>query len=72
LAFNARALHEALDPRTPLRDRVKFLAIFSSNHDEFVMQRFGRAALRLPSLRASGRHTCVNSRPGVPRGGHID
>jgi polyphosphate kinase len=42
LAFNARVLHEALDPRTPLLERVKFLAIFSSNLDEFFMKRLGR------------------------------
>src|SRR5205085_5860424 len=39
LAFNERVLHEALDPRTPLLERVKFLAIFSSNLDEFYMVR---------------------------------
>jgi polyphosphate kinase len=35
LDFNARVLDEALDPKTPLLERVKFLAIFSSNLDEF-------------------------------------
>ena len=39
LAFNARVLHEAEDPRLPLLERVKFLAIFSSNLDEFYMVR---------------------------------
>ena len=39
LEFNARVLHEALDQRTPLLERVKFLAIFSSNLDEFFMKR---------------------------------
>src|SRR5438067_6114915 len=39
LDFNARVLHEATDPRTPLLDRVTFLAIFSSNLDEFFMVR---------------------------------
>ena len=34
-----RVLHEALDQRTPLLERVKFLAIFSSNLDEFFMKR---------------------------------
>jgi polyphosphate kinase len=42
LQFNARVLHEALDPRTPLLERVKFLAIFASNLDEFFMKRLGR------------------------------
>lgn len=39
LAFNARVLHEALDERTPLLERIKFLAIFSTNLDEFYMVR---------------------------------
>ena len=39
LEFNARVLHESLDERTPLLERVKFLAIFSSNLDEFFMKR---------------------------------
>ncbi len=41
LEFNLRVLHLALDERTPLLERVKFLAIFSSNLDEFVMKRIG-------------------------------
>lgn len=39
LEFNARVLHEAEDERTPLLERVKFLAIFGSNLDEFYMVR---------------------------------
>jgi len=39
LAFNARVLHEALDWRVPLLERLKFLAIFSSNLDEFYTVR---------------------------------
>ena len=39
LDFNERVLAEALDPRTPLLERVKFLAIFTSNLDEFFMKR---------------------------------
>lgn len=39
LDFNDRVLAEALDSRTPLLERVKFLAIFTSNLDEFFMKR---------------------------------
>ncbi len=41
LNFNFRVLHEAEDPRTPLLERVKFLAIVGSNLDEFFMKRIG-------------------------------
>jgi len=42
--FNERVLAEALDERTPLLERAKFLAIFTSNLDEFFMKR--QAVLR--------------------------
>ena len=39
LAFNERVLEEAEDPTVPLLERVKYLAIVSSNWDEFFMVR---------------------------------
>src|ERR1700722_5966173 len=41
LEFNRRVLHEAQDSRTPLLERLKFLAIVHSNFDEFFMKRIG-------------------------------
>src|SRR5271154_5840940 len=50
LDFNERVLAEALDERTPLLERAKFLAIFTSNLDEFFMKR--QAVLRQGSTDA--------------------
>jgi polyphosphate kinase len=59
LAFNRRVLHEADDPRTPLLERVKFLAIVSNNLDEFFMKRIGglkqQIAAGVHSLSVDGR-----------------
>ena len=39
LAFNYRVLQEAKDPTVPLLERIKFMAIFSSNLDEYFKVR---------------------------------
>ena len=41
LKFNKRVLEEAKDPDVPLMERMKFVAIFTSNLDEFFMIRVG-------------------------------
>jgi polyphosphate kinase len=39
LEFNDRVLEEAIDPRNPLLERLKFAAIYSTNLDEYFMIR---------------------------------
>lgn len=53
LHFNHRVLQEAADPRVPLYERINFLAIYSSNLDEFFRVRI--ASLR--SYRKLGKKT---------------
>jgi polyphosphate kinase len=52
IEFNARVLFEASDARNPLLERVKFLAIFSSNLDEFFQ-------VRVSGLRRAAKATRV-------------
>jgi len=59
LEFNNRVLQEAIDPRTPLLERLKFMAIFSSNLDEFFMVRVAalkqQVEAKVQKLTADGR-----------------
>ena len=41
LKFNQRVLYEGMDESVPLLERLKFIAIFTSNLDEFFMIRVG-------------------------------
>jgi polyphosphate kinase len=52
IEFNARVLHEASDTRNPVLERVKFLAIFASNLDEFFQVRVSglRRTARSPRI----------------------
>ncbi len=53
LSFNYRVLQEAKDPSVPLLERLKFLAIYSSNLDEFFRIRVAN----LRNLKKVGRKT---------------
>ena len=60
LKFNQRVLEEAQDPSVPLLERMKFVAIFTSNLDEFFMIRVGS----LFDMAATDPRT-VDSRSGM-------
>jgi len=60
LQFQRRVLEEARDSRNPLLERVKFLAIVSSNLDEFFMV---RVAGLLQQIENSVREVSIDGRP---------
>jgi polyphosphate kinase len=56
LSFNARVLQEAADPSVPLRERIRFLGIFSNNLDEFFRVRVATLK-RMVEFRARAKAT---------------
>jgi polyphosphate kinase len=68
LEFFRRVLEEGLDETQPLLERLKFLAIFSSNVDEFFM-------IRVSGLKEEFEHDVTElspdgMTPGSPRSGN--
>ena len=61
LEFNARVLELAEDPRTPLAARLRFLSIFATNLDQFVMTQIGA----LKQLVAVGRNVAAADGGGL-------
>ncbi len=60
LSFNARVLQEAADPSVPLRERIRFLGIFSNNLDEFFRVRVA-ALRRMISMDEKGKMHLENN-----------
>src|SRR6185436_2282873 len=71
LAFNERVLNEALDPHWPLLERVKFLAIYASNLDEFFMIRVAGLHEQLESAATEPSPDGLNPRQQLTEIGQI-
>ena len=67
LEFNRRVLEEAQDPAVPLLERLKFLAIFESNLDEFFMVRVGGLQQKVQAGIAYGSGADRMPRQGAAR-----
>ena len=70
LAFNKRVLEEAVDPKNPMLERLRFLSIFQTNLDEFFMVRVsglqqqvdaGVEAVSVDGLSARGQLSQIRS-----------
>src|SRR5205085_196845 len=68
LEFNRRVLAMATDDRTPLLERVRFLGIFTSNLDEYVMKRMAnlRRSARQQAALAPGAAPAAAASPAPP------
>jgi polyphosphate kinase len=67
LEFQRRVLAQAQDERTPLLERIKFLAIFGSNMDEFFMLRMAHLDRRISSNGKNGFPTISTNELGEIR-----
>ena len=65
LSFNARVLQEAADPSVPLRERIRFLGIFSNNLDEFFRVRVATLK-RMIQFGAKAKNASGNQPRGDP------
>lgn len=60
LSFNSRVLQEAADETVPLRERIKFLGIFSNNQDEFFRVRVATLKRMIEMGQAGNMHLEVS------------
>lgn len=66
LSFNSRVLQEAADETVPLRERIKFLGIFSNNLDEFFRVRVATLKRMIEVGQAGNMHLEVSPETILP------